>query len=282
MLEYTLEPANYKDYRDFLKTRFENLKSQNSNFSLNFCARKSEISKSLLQFIFKKKRHLSLDRMPKLAKTLKLSSEEEYFVYLLICKNSSQNPEIQTHFENILNRVRHESVKVSIKEPIKSIKNEKELYLDTLLMVLQTLTKLKTFKEDPEWILQNLKLPDLTEQKIKLALEILEKNEFIFRGPDGKLKSMSISLWRPDPYDPSGQMVFTKGAECVANLMKKPEIYRPAVYMSMCLAYDEKGLAEVEKIMIELHHRLLDIAKNSLNPTSAVQFGNFMLTVART
>lgn len=124
-------------------------------------------------------------------------------------------------------------------------------------------------------------MPNLTEEKIKQALAELIRNQFVERDSEGRLKPPSESLWRPDPYDPSGQKVFTKGAECMAELMQKPELYRPSVYMSMSLAMDEKHLAEAEKLMIELHHRLFNMAKESVRPNAVVQFGNFMLTVAR-
>lgn len=150
MIEYTLEPANFADYREFLKFRFETLKKNNPKFSINACAQKSKISKSLLQFIFRKKRHVSLDRFPNLAQALKLSSDEEYFVYLMICKDSSSNKEVKIHFEKILGRLRHESVRVDVKSPAENSQNFKSLYLDYLFMIIQTLTRLPEFKEDPK------------------------------------------------------------------------------------------------------------------------------------
>lgn len=281
MNTYTLQPANFSDYRDFLKKRYEQLKVDNPKFSLNACAIKSKISKSLLQFIFRKKRHLGLDKMPALAKALKLTSHEEYFIYLMICKNSSKNIEIQNHFENILNRLRHESVKVATTEPTRANTNNKNLYLDYLFMMIQTLVRLDDFQEDPKWILKNLNVPNLTETKITEVLKDLEKQKFLVRDENKKLKAPQETLWRPDPYDPSGQKVFTKGAECMAELMQKPELYKPSVYMSMSLAFDEKNLLQAEKLMIELHHQLSKLAKDSVQPTAVTQFGNFMLTVSR-
>lgn len=278
---YTLEPANYTDYRDFLKARFDTLKLANKRFSLASCAQKSKISKSLLQFIFRKKRHLSLDRMPALAKTLKLNSQEEYFVYLLICKNSSRNPAIQAHFEQILDRIRHEAFKVTSQEPERAKTHNKELYLDYLFMMIQTLARIEEFQEDPEWILKHLKVPGVTADRARDTLQELESKKFLKRDNSGRLRPEKQTMWRPDPYDPTGQKVFTKGAECMAELMQVPALYKPSVYMSMCLAFDEKQLAEAEKVMIELHHKLSHLAQQSENPSAVVQFGNFMLTVAR-
>ncbi len=281
MKHYRLEPANYSDYRDFLKTRFEELKKRNAKYSLNFCARSSKISKSLLQFIFSKKRHLGLDRMPPLAKTLKLTSEEEYFIYLMICRKTSRNPEVQNHFENILNRIRHEFINSNEPEPQRSHENDKQLFLNYHLMALFALVRLKNFREDARWIKENLLIPNLTEELILLGLKKLEANGFIFRDENNCLKARPETLWRPDAYDPSGQKVFTRGAEGIAELMQTPERYRPSVYMSMSLAFDEKRLLEAEKFMIDIHHHLVKLSKNCEEPNAVAQIGNFFITVAR-
>jgi len=219
--------------------------------------------------------------MPSLAKALKLSSEEEYFIYLMICKNASRNPTIQTYFEKILSRIRHESVKVTSAEPENSVTNDKNLYLNSLFMILQTLIRLKGFQEDVSWIKENLKIANLSEQKIQKTLVELEKQNFIFRDEHGKLNAKAESLWRPDPYDPSGQKVYTKAAESIAELMQTPDVYRPSVYMSMSLAMDEENLLKAEKLMINVHHQLLALSKSSKQPNAVVQVGNFLLAVAR-
>jgi uncharacterized protein (TIGR02147 family) len=281
MQNYTLEPANFMDYRDFLKSRFKSIQTKNKKFSLQACAQKAKISKSLLQFLFQKKRHLGLDKVPGLAKCLKLSNDEEYFIYLMLCKSTSRNATVQNHFEKIMNRVRNQYVKVDLNEPLNSVNDEKSLYLNTLHMALQTLIRLPQFREDPDWILQNLTLPGLAREQVIQALLELEKGGFIQRDSNGNLHSREESVWRPDPYDPTGFSVYTAGAESVARLMRFPHIYRPSVYMTMSLAMDEKHLLAAEKFMIEVHHKLFQLSKDSQRPTSVVYIGNFFLTLAR-
>jgi len=281
MQNYTLEPANFSDYREFLKHRFETLKEKNKNFSLQNCAQKSNISKSLLQFLFNKKRHISLDKIPGLAKTLKLTTDEEYFVYLMVCKNSSQNPTIKAHFENILGKVRHEYVQTSTPEPPRADAKDKSLFQDSLFMILQTMTKLDEFREDPNWILENLNIKILTVEKIKATLKELEELGYLFRDENGKLKAKPTGLWRPDPYDPTGMKVYQKAAASIAELLEPPTVYRPSVYMAMSLSMDEENLLKAEKYMIEVHHHLSALAKESKSKTSVVYIGNFLLTLAR-
>lgn len=281
MKHYSLSPANFGDYRDFLISRFEEIQQKNKRFSLQACANRAKISKSLLQFLFQKKRHVGLDKIPALARSLKLSADEEYFVCLMLCKSSSRNPEVQAHFEGILNRIRHQYVRVEAAEPASSTAAEKALYLNVLFMIFQTLVRLPGFQEDVGWIMENLKLPELNPEIVRTALGEVERLGFVKRDTSGRLTAGEEALWRPDPYDPSGQSVFTACAEALAELMKAPDRYRPSVYMSMALSFDEEHLLAAEKRMIELHHELVSLSIQSKNPSAVAFIGNFFLTVAR-
>lgn len=279
---YFLQPANYNDYRDFLKDRFDKLKAANPKYSLTVCAQKSKISKSQLQFLFQKKRHLNIDRLPDLALALKITDEEEYFTYLLLCFNSSRSHKVKAHFIAILNRLRHQYVKIN--EPRISETTEvhkKDLYENSLLMLLQEIVKLKDFREDPDWILENLRVPQLSSKQITEGFEFLLKIGCLTRDKNKRLQSNPVSIWRPDPFDPDGQKVYTNAAKSVAHLMQNPKQYKPSVYSAMAVTFDEKNLIAAEKYLIEVHHHLCKLSNDSKDPTALVQIGNFMLTVAR-
>lgn len=282
MKMYDLAPANFNDYRDFLFQRFEDLKASNPKFSINALAAKSKISKSLLQFIFKKKRHISFDKFTSLAKGLKLNDEEEAFIYMSICKDSSKNPKVKAHFESILSRIRNQNIKTeNIVEPVATNENRKSLYLNFLFMLIQSMVRLPDFKEDPQWIAEKIIDKDITKEKVESTLSELLKLGYLKRDENGKLKPLENSLWKPDPYDPTGNSVYTKAAENMADLMQNPGLYKPAVYMSMTLTFDEDTLKEAEKFMIEVHHQLCKISGQSKHRTAIAQFANFMLTVVR-
>lgn len=283
-MDYLLEPANFSDYRDFFKFRFDGLKEKFTSISLQSIANKSGLSKSHVQFLFKKERHITLDKFPRLAKALKLTEEEEYFTYLLICKNSSQNEYVKSHFESIMKRIRHQYVKVHpeaglVEKNLETI--NKSSYNKLLNMVLKSLIRLKEFKEDGHWIIENIAIDDISSIEVNNALKELEKSSQIQRDQNGKLISNDHDLFRPDPYDPSGFDIYTKAAEFVLKLMQKPELYSPAVYSSMSLAMSEENLLKAEKLMIETHHKLCQLSKDSLDPTSVIFVGNFLMTLSR-
>jgi len=279
--QYTLEPANYHDYRDFLKIRFEELKQAKSSFSLQACAKRSGISKALLQFLLSKKRHVGLDKLPGLAKAFKMSPEEESFVYMLACKNSSKNPQIVEHFEQILARMRNRHIKTDVESLPENPNISENHYNDSLFMILQSMVNLEAFQEDPQWILDNLKIKNLAKDKVVATLKELESNKTLTRNSEGRLVTTSGGMHRPDPYDPKGQKVYQRIALSVAELLEHPEMYRPSVYMGMALSMDEENLAKAEKFMIEVHHQLNAFAKASHKKTAVVYSGNFLMAVAR-
>lgn len=281
MQEYTLEPANFSDYRDFLKQRFLTLKGENKNFSLQSCAQKSQISKALLQFLLKKQRHISLDKVPGLGRGLKMTDEEEQFVYLMVCQASNKNPKIKAHFDDVLSRLRHQYVKTTELAPPTGDLSLKSLHQNSLFPILQTFTKIDGFREDPKWILENLFIKNLTKEKIASTLKELERLGHLERDADSRLISKDHFVYRPDPYDPKGFNVYSQIAASVAELMQDPGAFRPSVYSELSLSLDEENLLQMEKLMIETHHRLVALASNSKRPTAVAYIGNFFLTVAR-
>lgn len=282
--EYTLEPARYFDYRDFIKVRYESLKTKNKKFSLQAFAQKSGLSKSLIQFLLNKKRHLSLDKMPRLAQSLRLTEEEEYFVYLMVCMESSKNKRVREHFDGILTRLRNQYLPregQSLDPRHGTSQVNADLHGDILQLTLQAMCGLEGFQEEAEWIVQNLKIPNISVENIRAALKKLEKNEWILRDENQRIKPKGNFHFSPDPYDPNGQSVYTKTARVLAELMAEPKIYRPSIYMQLMLSMDEENLKKAELLMIEMHQRLSELAKTSTRKTAAIYFGNYMLTVAR-
>ncbi len=278
---YTLEPANYLDYRDFLKVRFQEIKKTKSSYSVQACAKRSGISKALLQFLLTKKRHVSLDKLPRIAKALKMTPDEENFVYLLACKNSSKNVEVREYFEQILSRYRSRFVKTDIESIAEKVESREAHYSDSLFMILQSLVNLEAFEEDPQWIVENLKIKTISKEQIARTLKELEESNTLTRNSEGRLIVASGGVYRPDARDPKGHKIYKRIAESVAELLEYPEMYRPSVYMGMALSMDEENLAKAEKFMIEVHHHLNAFAKASQKKTSVVYVGNFLMAVAR-
>lgn len=148
-------------------------------------------------------------------------------------------------------------------------------------MVLHSLLRLKPARDDVQWIMKVLPVPDLTLERIKKTLAELEKHGALVRDSHGRLQPKEFTFWRPDPYAGKKFDVYRKGAQAVADFLKNAEVYQPSVYMLMSHAYDEASLRKAEKLMIDLHHNLAALAEQSVNPTANIFSGNFFMTLAR-
>nr|WP_295905171.1 hypothetical protein [uncultured Bdellovibrio sp.] len=71
---------DYADYRDFLAARFRYLKSIKKNFSYAIASRKTNVAQSYYKNLFRKDRHLGLENLGRVSKTLELSITEEFFL----------------------------------------------------------------------------------------------------------------------------------------------------------------------------------------------------------
>lgn len=282
MIIYSLEPANYEDYRDFLYSRFKYLQAKNKGFSLLSCSKKSGVAKSHLQFLFKKERHVSLDKFAYLSRTLKLTDEEEHFTYLLISKNTSKSSIVQEHFESIMKRIRNQYIKSETTSPPNYI-NKNKIYEDELAVNLKALTHLDDFKEDPKWIMENFLFPDLNEKKIKSALNKLEEKGEIKRNKMGVIvpSSKEPCVFKPDPYDINGHQLYKKAANFTSQLMDNPNKYCPSVYMTLPLPMDEDNLRKTEQLMIDVHHQVCKFSKESIKPSATIYMANFFVTLSR-
>jgi transcriptional regulator with XRE-family HTH domain len=282
MKNYSLAPANHNDYRDFLLSRFLDIQAKDKKFSLLNCANKSGVAKSHLQFLFKKERHVSLDKFASLSAVLKLTDEEEHFTYLLICKNTSKNPMVQEHFESIMRRIRNQFIKSAITPP-PSVEMKQKLHEDELAVNLKALIHLDDFKEDPKWIMKNFLFPDLDENKIKTALNKLQLKGEIKRNNLGILRPTSNKpyVFKPDPYDLNGHQLYKKAADFTSKLMDTPNKYCPSVYMTLPLPMDEDNLKKTEQYMIDVHHQICKFSKESKKPTATIYMANFFVTLMR-
>ncbi|WP_374078709.1 hypothetical protein [Bdellovibrio bacteriovorus] len=77
--------VDYSDYRDFLAARFRYLKTVKKNFSYAIAARKTNVAPSYYKNLFRKDRHLGLENLGRVSKTLELNgTEQAYLLFRLI------------------------------------------------------------------------------------------------------------------------------------------------------------------------------------------------------
>lgn len=109
--------SDFEDYRDFLKFRFETMKSKNKNLSSQSFGMKFKASRSYLSNVLSKAKHVSLDRLPSISIYLKLSRLESEYVLYQFLKSQAEDPKIKEHFELTLEVLRGQLLKAVTATP---------------------------------------------------------------------------------------------------------------------------------------------------------------------
>jgi hypothetical protein len=104
--------GSYPDYRDYLKEKFVAEKTKKYSFSLQFCADRLHVSKTFVKLVFDKKRHFSMDALPRLWDLFKLSDKERLHLTFLFCHTISDSDLLKHQFEVIMRNVQNETLVV--------------------------------------------------------------------------------------------------------------------------------------------------------------------------
>ncbi|WP_413558949.1 hypothetical protein [Bdellovibrio sp. HCB209] len=108
-----IQIGNYPDYRDFLKEKFSVEKAKKYSFSLQYCADRLHVSKTFVKLVFDKKRHLSMDTLPRLWDLFKLDDKERLHLTFLFCHTISDSDLLKHQFEVVMQNVQNETLKIS-------------------------------------------------------------------------------------------------------------------------------------------------------------------------
>ncbi|UYL08568.1 hypothetical protein B9G69_016105 [Bdellovibrio sp. SKB1291214] len=104
--------GSYPDYRDFLKEKFVAEKTKKYSFSLQYCADRLQVSKTFVKLVFDKKRHFSMDTLPRLWDLFKLSDKERLHLTFLFCHTISDSDLLKIQFELVMRNVQNETLTV--------------------------------------------------------------------------------------------------------------------------------------------------------------------------
>ena len=109
-MHMSIHIGQFPDYRDFLKEKFLFEKSKKYAFSLQFCADKLKVSKTFVKLVLDKKRHFSIDTIPSLWDLFKFDSKERLYFTFLFCRSISNNAQLKTHFDLILQKIQEDAI----------------------------------------------------------------------------------------------------------------------------------------------------------------------------
>lgn len=178
----------YRDYRTFLKDRYEAGRKEGPGFSFRALANRAGFkSSNFLMLVIQGKRNLTQESLVKVSRALNLNKQEgDFFRNLVFFTQAENHQEKDFYFRRLI-----QSKKFSQLRPIE--KNEYEYYSCWYHPVVRELTVSGEFDGTPEWISGRLHPPITPAQAIK-SIELLEKLGLIEKTRNGKWKQSSSVL----------------------------------------------------------------------------------------
>jgi len=172
----------YRDYRMFLKDRFQQTKATNPVFSYRYFAKRAGYSSpNFLMLVIQGKRNLTEESIDRFSQALKLSARETKFFELLVNYAQAKDAERkQNYYQQLL----------AFPECARVRQLEKEQYefLSTWYYpAILELVRLAEFQEDPNWIAGRLNHA-VTPKQAREAIELLLKLKLLIRDEPGKLE----------------------------------------------------------------------------------------------
>lgn len=171
----------YDNYRIYLKEIFEFLKEKDKKFSLRFFARVAGFnSHNTLWNVIRNLNNLSEEAIEKVSKALKLSREEALYFKNLVLLNQAKTTEEKNLFSKEILRSK------TYRKTHPLVESQLRYYTQWYYIVIREMVKLKTFKEDPQWITENIS-PAISPKQAQDALDELLKLNLLKRDESGKL-----------------------------------------------------------------------------------------------
>ncbi len=176
-----IDVFSYLSYRAFLRDAYVNLKQNQRGFSFRWFSRKAGLSSpNFLKLVMDGKRNLSSRGAQAFATALGLSGREASFFYELVdFEQADTAADKNRAWDRLSSYQGHRRVR--------ALERHQFDYLSRWWNpAIRELVALPTFRDDPEWIAQQLR-PAITAAQAASALELLLGLGFVVRGEDGRL-----------------------------------------------------------------------------------------------
>jgi uncharacterized protein (TIGR02147 family) len=182
----------YNNYREFIRDYYLSSKARNKKFSHRLFARLAGFkSSNFIKFIIDGQSNISEESANKLALAMKLTKEEAHFFRNLVSFNQASTTDERHHFARELVACRTYRKIFPLKEALFNYTSK------WYLSVLRGLVGLKAFREDLEWISQNI-FPAISEAEIQKGFDELLKLNLLKRDEMGNLVQTSSNISSED------------------------------------------------------------------------------------
>ncbi len=165
---------SYSDYRVFLRDLYFLYKSQNKRYSYQkFAEDLGFTASNFMHLVLTKKRNLSEDAVARIQKHMNWNAQQKKFFSCLVKLNQTKN-------QNEILRCQKELQQLLTKRRALIKDDQFEYFSNWYVPVLKEIIGLKGFVSNLNWIAKKI-MPHVSEDKIKQALQILERLGFVSR-----------------------------------------------------------------------------------------------------
>jgi len=260
------EIQTFEDYRDFLLNSYEVSKKVHTKRSYEYYARRSGLSKSFLILLFQKKRHLSLNKITKLALAFGLSEFEVAYLALMVCVAQIKDSETKKRFEKMRQSLKFEHAMLN--DSWKPRHSDTSTIAGLLPVLLEPILQARTFKNAES--IYNKLTPAFKECGIEEITKVIKQN-----------KTQSHGLTQDvviNPLNPLAFQEFVSAHQVLSQAAAKANEHQPCSFMLTPLLLNEdtqKDLfAEIKRhqnAVLALRNKTKDPTKLSLVLCSMVK-----------
>ncbi|WP_374078696.1 helix-turn-helix domain-containing protein [Bdellovibrio bacteriovorus] len=260
------------------------MKSIKKNFSYAIAARKTDVAQSYYKNLFRKDRHLSLENLGKVSKTLELNITEEFYLLFKLVSllvQDAQGFEIcRKNLNALATELKLQETKNLIvpKEPLEIDKDLNPLYFYAILHLFDW----PNFSPTVDWVKSRLFVNDLDDETL---------NHYILRAKElyDSLSEQKITLeeFRPAPLAHGVCVRTREPSHSILTEILNIENYHSKVHNYAehrhMVNISEDGLREITSLFDEVREKLSEIQKkySGALPTRTLFWTHSIYNLAR-
>jgi uncharacterized protein (TIGR02147 family) len=247
--------SDYSDYRDYLRERLAFEKERNPRLSLHFFARKMKVSTPFLSMLFSKKKHMSLLSLVAVSDYLKLERKDRMLIVFALLENTAKSEEQKSFFAIMCSQLRAFKL-INHQLPEHDMSEYKGYVSSELGMILSGLAQLSTFKDDLDWVMSQIIVPDLSRQDVAEALRKVQVAHKAL-GTDPNVSTIEATVISA----PASESLYRPAWSLHDKALSHGDKIRPSASCSMTITVNEQGYRELFAAFGDFATRVQEIAE---------------------
>lgn len=276
-----MKPHDFNDYRDWLKAAFLAKKARQPRTSFQSCAKQLGTSNSYLKLVVEKRRHASLDKIPKIAKLFQLDESERAVLTFLFLMNTTESREMQRYFSRILKRLKFVIDRPGSFESHPAPDEDEFLFRRWYFMAIHSLARFPGFTPEVSWVRSKLvEYPPLTDQQIETALTELQQTGSIVKDEKG-WRPQKFVFRTPIEFAEDQFKVYLTGAKLTHDILQQVHRCEAKHFHMMSIGLSEEHWKLALEATLQTRDRIIELAKQSLVPERVFFVLNSMFALTR-